>query len=80
MIEQTAYQGQNMTTLHLDGEQSIDANSGLHMVSFFSVEGDDQHILNKNLLNKSRTMQEEDEPSSSIQSSMELHDCYPNGF
>ncbi len=29
------------TTLHLDGEQSIDGNSALHMVSFFSMEGDD---------------------------------------
>jgi hypothetical protein len=37
------------------------------MVSFFSVEGDDQYILQKNLLNKSRMMQrEEEEPSSSI--------------
>ena len=49
------------------------------MVSFFSVEGDDQQILQKNLLNKTNQMQEEDEPSSSLRSSMELAECLANG-
>jgi len=34
--------GQAMiTTMNLDGDQSINNNSALHMVSFFSVEDDD---------------------------------------
>jgi hypothetical protein len=30
-----------ITTMHLDGEQSINNNSALHMVSFFSVDEED---------------------------------------
>jgi len=30
-----------ITTMHLDGEQSINNNSALHMVSFFSVDDED---------------------------------------